>query len=132
MRMTHVLLATALALPATISSAQSADAQSDARLGKISNQYICTFDSSVARGNVGAETGRAVGNSLGQILHEYKSTIRGFAVRMPAQPGAGSAVAQLRRNNPKIAACEQDQYMKAFAGKPTPPPPAEATSLYGI
>ncbi len=84
---------------------------------KIANQYICTFDASVTRDSVDAETGKAVGRALGQVLHTYKNAIRGFAVRMPATPDR-SAVAELRANNKKVAGCEQDQEVKAFKGKP--------------
>lgn len=93
--------------------------------GKIANQFICTFDGSVTRANVDAETGKAVGRALGQVLHTYKNTVRGFAVRMPAMPDR-SPVAELRANNPKIASCEQDQEVKAFP-KPQPPSSGQVT-----
>ena len=118
MRLKLFLLAGALAGSASIASAQSASAGAAGSLGKISNQYICTFDSSVSRDAVNAETSRAIGKSLGQVLHTYRTAIRGFAVRLPAQPGVRSPVAELRANNSKVAGCEQDQEVKAFAGKP--------------
>ena len=117
MRLRLFLLAGALAGTPSIVSAQSATAGAAGSLGKISNQYICTFNSSVGRGAVGAETDRAIGRSMGQVLHQYRTAIRGFAARLPAQPGNRSAVAELRANNPKIEGCEQDQEVKAF-GKP--------------
>ncbi|MDQ3144927.1 MAG: S8 family serine peptidase, partial [Pseudomonadota bacterium] len=84
----------------------------------IANEFICNFDSSVARGNVRAEAARAAGSS-GTLLHVYQHTIRGFAVRMPAGAGSRSQVAQLRANNPKVARCEQDQIMEIVQkGKP--------------
>lgn len=87
-------------------------------LGPVNNQYICTFDRSMPGASVGNEAGRAVGPMLGQILHTYRHTIKGFAVRLPAQPGGRSPVAELRANNPKITGCEQDQVVRALA----PPP----------
>lgn len=112
-----ILLAGIVSGTASVAAAQTATAEADVSLGRISNQYICTFDSSVSRANVSNETGKAVGPALGQILHIYRNSIRGFAVRMPATPSR-SAVAELRANNPRIANCEQDQIVKAFA----PPP----------
>jgi subtilisin family serine protease len=114
MRIVHALLATAVG--GLISSAPAlaqATAESDARLGKISNQYICTLDSSTPRGNVRAEAARAAGPVLGEILFTYEHTIKGFAVRAAAQPGK-NPVAEMKKANPKIAGCEQDQVMKAF------------------
>ena len=115
--MWHSAAAAVMIAAASAASAQRATAEADVTLGKIANQYICTFDSSVSPGNVRAETARAIGRSMGQTLHTYDTVLRGFAVRMPATT-AGSAVAELRRNNPRIASCEQDQVMKAAA----PPP----------
>lgn len=92
-------------------------AEADVQLGKVNNQYICTFDSSVSPGNVQSEAARAIGNSMGQVLHTYRTAVRGFAVRMPAV-STGNAVSELRRNNPRINRCEQDQVVKALA----PPP----------
>lgn len=86
----------------------------------IPNQYICTFDGSVSRGNVRAEADKAANPSLGQLLHVYDVALKGFAVRMPIEPDGKSQVAKLKKNNPKVAACEQDQEMSIglIAGKP--------------
>jgi subtilisin family serine protease len=127
MHIRNLLLVSALAGIASTASAQAPTAQADGSLGKIANQYICTFGSSVSRANVRAEADKATGQSLGQILHVYRSAIKGFAVRMPAVPGNRSQMAELKANNPKIASCEQDQEVKAFAKPPgggTPPPQA--------
>ena len=128
MRIAHGLLATAVGgmlslAPAPVMAQPTAEA--DVAVGKINNQYICRFDGSVSRGNVSSEAARAAG-PMGQILHLYRNTIRGFAVRLPAQATGRSPVAELKANNPKIAGCEQDQYVKAYVGKPgggggTPP-----------
>jgi subtilisin family serine protease len=114
MRIVHALLATAIGgLLSSAPAIGQATAESDARLGKISNQYICTLDSSTPRGNVRAEAARAAGPVLGEILFTYEHTIKGFAVRAAAQPGK-NPVAEMRRANPRIQSCEQDQVMKAF------------------
>jgi subtilisin family serine protease len=116
MRIVYALLATAAGSLISLAPAPAvaqATAESDARLGKISNQYICTLDSSTPRGNVRAEAARAAAPVLGEILFTYEHTIKGFAIRAAAQPGK-NAVAEMRRANPRIQACEQDQVMKAF------------------
>lgn len=112
-----VLMAGAAVTLASAASAQAPSAQADVSLGKISNQYICRFNASVGRSEVGAEAAKAAG-AMGQILHTYHNTIRGFAVRMPAEPGRNH-ISDLRANNPKISGCEQDQIARALIqGKP--------------
>jgi subtilisin family serine protease len=84
----------------------------------IANEYVCAFSPSVARGNVRAEASKAVGNSGGALIHVYGNTIKGFAVKMPAE-NASSHVAQLRRNNANVAGCERNQIMEvSYQGKP--------------
>lgn len=117
MKSRYYLLAGVFACAAGASYAQSPTADAGGETRKIANQYICRFDSSVSRTDIDRETGKAVGRSLGQVLHTYRDTIRGFAVRMPAMPNRGP-VAELRSNNPKISGCEQDQEVRAFKGKP--------------
>ena len=116
MRNHAMILATSAAalFAASPVSAQSATAQSNATLGKISNQYICTLDNATPRGNVRSEANKAAGPVLGEVLHTYQHTIKGFAVRAAALSNGRSAVAEMRRANPRITACEQDQVMKAF------------------
>jgi hypothetical protein len=120
MRIQYLLLATVAGVMTvtTPASSQSASAEADVRLDKISNQYICTFDRSTPGVSVRNEAAKAAGPMTGQVLHTYQHAIKGFAVRLPAQAGGDNPIAQLRANNPKITACEQDQVMKAFA----PPP----------
>ncbi len=85
----------------------------------IANEFICSFDNTVVRGSARAEAERTVAQSGGQLLHVYRNTIRGFAVRMPAEPNPRSQVAKLRAASSKIARCEQDQIMQIFIqGKP--------------
>lgn len=120
MRLIHILLAGAAAgFISAPALAEEPTAQSDARLGKISNQYICTFSDSTPRGNVRAEANKAAGPVLGEVLFTYEHTIKGFAVRAAAMSGNRSAVAEMRAANPRIQSCEQDQVMKAF-GRPGP------------
>ena len=132
MRIVHALLASAVGGMISLAPAPvlaQATAEADVALGRINNQYICRFDGSVARANVRAEAARAAG-AMGQILHVYRNTIKGFAVRLPAQATGRSPIAELRANNPKVADCEQDQYVKAYARKPGGgggTPPAQTT-----
>ena len=119
MRAPLVLLASAAAVMAAASpaSGQSPDAQSDAALGKISNQYICTFDRSMPGSSVRNEAAKAAGPVLGQVLHTYEHSIKGFAVRAAVLANGRSPVAEMRAANPRITGCEQDQVMKAFQAK---------------
>ena len=129
MRLRHFLLAGALGSAASVAAAQSPSAQADVALGPINNQYICTFARSIPGASVRNEAAKAAGPMLGEILHVYQHAIKGFAVRLPAQPGGRSPVAELRAKNPKITGCEQDQVVRALAPPPgkgpgggTPPP----------
>ena len=116
MRNHAMLLATSVAalFAAGPAGAQSATAESKATLGKISNQYICTLDNATPRGSVRSEAAKAAGPVLGEVLHTYENTIKGFAVRTAALSNGRSAVAEMRRASPRITGCEQDQVMKAF------------------
>lgn len=113
-----------LALPiAGLLFVSSADAQSEAKPTAQStasripnaNQYICTFNSSVSRGAVAAETARAVGPELGETLFVYSHVLKGFAVRLPAKPGGASATARLKTHNPNVSSCERDGIVRAAA-----------------
>ncbi len=107
-----IMLLSATAAVATASSAQAAPRF-------IANEFICSFDNTVVRGSARAEAERTIAPSGGQLLHVYRNSIRGFAVRMPAGPSARSQVAQLRAASSKIARCEQDQIMQISPqGKP--------------
>ena len=117
MKSKYLLLAGVFACVSGASFAQSPTAEASGATRKIANQYICTFDSSVARADIDRETGKAVGKALGQVIHTYRNAMRGFAVRMPVMPDR-SPVAELKANNPKVSGCEQDQEVKAFAKRP--------------
>ena len=111
MRLTIMLL-TATASIVTASAAQAAPRF-------ILNEFICSFDNTVVRGSARAEAERAAAPGGGILLHVYRNSIRGFAVRMPAEPDPRSQVAKLRAANPKITRCERDQIMQiSIQGKP--------------
>lgn len=94
--------------------AQDATAQSKASATPVANQYICMFDGSVGKADVRSEANRAAGPELGRVLHLYENTIRGFAVRLPANaPGSTNAIARLRQNNPRISQCIVDGITRA-------------------
>ena len=76
---------------------------------KIANSYICVFDKSVSRGNAKAEANRAAQASAAQVKHVYSVALRGFAVNAAPQ-----AIENMKRNNPNIAYCEQDQVVTAI------------------
>jgi len=104
-------------LTATASIATATAANAAPRF--IANEFICSFDASIVRGNARFEAERATGPSGGQLLHVYRNTIRGFAVRMPADPNPRSQIAKLRAASSKIERCEQDQIMSiSIQGKP--------------
>jgi hypothetical protein len=96
-------------------TAQLPTAEAEGGHDKIANQYICVFDGNVTRGEARAEAHRAANPEMGQVLHVYQNTIRGFAVRLPAEVSGktSTAIQRLRKNNPKIAYCEQDGTSKA-------------------
>lgn len=84
---------------------------------KIANQWICVFKKDgVAKNEVAAKANAAARGQGGSVSHVYKNSIRGFAANMSEQ-----GMTNMRRNNPKIAFCEQDQVMTlgaAAKGKP--------------
>ena len=65
------------------------------------------------RGSVRSEAARAAGPMLGEVLYTYENTIKGFAVHVAAQPGK-NPIAEMKKANPHVEGCEQDQVMKAF------------------
>ncbi|MCH8614752.1 S8 family serine peptidase [Sphingomonas sp. SM33] len=124
MRASWVLYASAAAIlgVASPASGQGPDAQSDATLAKISNQYICTFDRSMPGASVRNEANKAAGPVLGQVLHTYEHSIKGFAVRAAALSNGRSPIAEMRAKNPRITGCEEDQVMRAVVAKPSGKP----------
>jgi subtilisin family serine protease len=116
-----------VALAALPLVALAGPAQAQKAGDKIAGSYICVFDSAkVTRGNAAAEAQRSAQAAQGQLKHVYSTAIRGFAVNAAEQ-----AVANMRRNNPNIAYCEQDQVVTGFQGKPggggTTTQPAQTT-----
>ena len=84
--------------------ALSSNAQAQKAGDKIAGSYICVFNSSVTRGNAQAEANRSAQAAAAQLKHVYSAALRGFAVNASEQ-----GIANMRRNNPNIAYCEQDQ-----------------------
>lgn len=106
-------LAVVAALP-MVALATPAQAQNAG--DKIANSYICVFNKNVSRGNAQAEANRSAQAEGAQVKHVYSVALRGFAVNAAPQ-----AVANMQRNNPNIAFCEQDQVVSTVAqarGKP--------------
>jgi subtilisin family serine protease len=101
---------------------------------KIANSYICVFKPDrVAKAEVPGKANAAAKAHGGTVRHVYRNTIRGFSANMPE-----AAVTAMRRANPAIAYCEQDQVASAIGvaakGKPGgggTTPPAEQTP-YGV
>lgn len=108
------LVAAVAALP-MIALATPAQAQKAG--DKIAGSYICVFDSKkVSRGNARAEAQRSAQAGAAQLKHVYSVALRGFAVNASAQ-----GVANMQRNNPNIAYCEQDMVVTTVQrGKPKP------------
>lgn len=80
-------------------------AQAEKRGDKIAGSYICVFDDAkVSRANANAEANRSVRAAGGQMRHVYSAALRGFAINASAQ-----AMENMKRNNPNIAYCEEDQ-----------------------
>ncbi|ANY20128.1 Subtilisin NAT precursor [Tsuneonella dongtanensis] len=80
-------------------------AATPAHAEKIANQYICVFKNDrVAKDEVNGRANAAAKAHGGAVKFVYRKTIRGFAANMSEQ-----AVTAMRRANPSIAYCEQDQ-----------------------
>ncbi|MBA4046541.1 MAG: peptidase S8 [Erythrobacter sp.] len=72
---------------------------------KIADSYICVFkDEMVSRGNAKTEADRAVKAAKGRMGHVYSAAVRGFSMNASAQ-----GMENMKRNNPNIAFCEEDQ-----------------------
>ena len=99
-------LAVVAALPLV---AMATPAQAQKAGDKIANSYICVFNGKVSRGNARAEAQRSAQAEQAQLKHVYSVALRGFAVNAAPQ-----AVANMQRNNPNIAYCEQDQVATAI------------------
>ncbi|WP_240505796.1 S8 family serine peptidase [Erythrobacter colymbi] len=122
--MKKTAMAAIIALPFI---ALAAPAQAQQAGEKIAGSYICVFDNSkVSRGNVNAEAQRSAQAAQGQVKHVYSVAVRGFAVNAAPQ-----AIENMRKNNPNIAYCEQDQVVTQIqtrgggGGGTTTQPPQE-------
>ncbi|MGN3973756.1 S8 family serine peptidase [Tsuneonella sp. SYSU-LHT278] len=116
-------VALAAALAATPAHAAAGD--------KIANSYICVFKNDrVARGDVAAKANAAARSHGGAVGHVYSHTIRGFSANMSEQ-----GMNAMRRSNPSIAFCEQDQEMAIAVvaqGRPEGPTAKAETVPWGI
>lgn len=93
---------------------------------KIANSYICVFKNDrVAKNEVRGRSDAAAKAHGGNVKFVYTNAVRGFSANMSEQ-----AVTAMRRANPTIAYCEQDQVMglppisidaKPGGGGSTPP-----------
>ncbi len=84
---------------------------------KIANSYICVFKKdAVGKADVEGKANAAARAHGGAVSHVYRNSIRGFSANISEQ-----GMTNMRRNNPNIAYCEQDQVMSIVAtikGKP--------------
>ena len=84
---------------------------------KIANSYICVLKNDrVAKADVPAKANAAARGHGGSVTHVYDAALRGFAANISEQ-----GMNNMRRNDPSIAYCEQDQVMTIGAtakGKP--------------
>lgn len=96
---------------------------------KIANSYICVFKNDrVAKADVASKANAAATAQGGAVSRVYRTAIRGFAANI-SEAGMNA----MRRNNPSIAYCEQDQVMslvqttkaKPGGGGTTTQPPQE-------
>ena len=101
-------IASYAALAALPLLALATPAQAQKAGDKIAGSYICVFNAEVSRGSVQAEANRSAQAEAAQLKHVYSVALRGFAVNAAPQ-----AIANMQRNNPKIAYCEQDQVVTA-------------------
>lgn len=109
-------LAMAIAAAAGMTFAAPAQAQAQPAAGtKIAGSYICVLNArEVTRADVRSEANRMANSVGGQVTRTYTRALRGFAANMSAQ-----AADQMRRLNPSIAYCEQDQVVSIVQrGKP--------------
>lgn len=111
--MKKMLLAAVAALPIVAVSPAQAQRAGD----KIPGAYICVFKNDVSRGNAQAEAHRAAQSVGAQANRVYTHAIRGFATNASPQ-----GIENMKRNNPNIDYCEQDQVVTVIPiqaqGKP--------------
>jgi subtilisin family serine protease len=90
---------------ASIAALSVAAFSTPAHAEKIANAYICVFKKDrVGQDEVPGKANAAARAHGGSVKFVYRNTIRGFAANM-----SEAAVTAMRRSNPAIAYCEQDQ-----------------------
>lgn len=105
-----------LAAASLVALGAAAIAPSAAAGEKIANSYICVFKQDrVGKAEVPAKANAAARAHGGAVKHTYSNAIRGFSANISEQ-----GVAAMRRANPSIAYCEQDQVARIIQGKGKP------------
>ncbi|MXO76222.1 S8 family serine peptidase [Altererythrobacter aerius] len=105
---------------------------SPAHAEKIAGSYICVFKKDrVSKDDAPGRAAAAVRAHGGNVKFVYRNTIRGFAANM-----SENAVTAMRRSNPAIAFCEQDQVASlgpiVINAKPGTGTPAGQSTPWGI
>ena len=131
--MKKLLMAATAMLPFAAATPAFAEKAGD----KIAGSYICVFNNNVSRGSAQAEANRSAQAAAAQLKHVYTHALRGFAVNAAPQ-----AVENMKRANPNIAYCEQDQEVGfeqdsdaltfRQLGKPTAPAPSGQQLPWGV
>lgn len=100
-------------------------AATPAHAEKIANSYICVFKNDrVAKADVPSRANAAAKAHGGSVKLVYRNAIRGFAANM-----SETAVTAMRRSNPSIAYCEQDQVVSAGPVTVAAPPGGGTTTV---
>jgi subtilisin family serine protease len=116
-----------------LTSLAMALAATPAHAEKIANSYICVFKNDrVAKSEVAGKARAAANAHGGSVKFVYGDALKGFAANMSEQ-----AVTNMRRANPSIAYCEQDQVMSlppisVMAGKPGGGTAPAETTPWGV
>lgn len=107
---------------------------SPAHAEKIANSYICVFKKDrVGKDEVAARASSSAKAHGGAVRFTYQNTIRGFSANI-SEAGMNA----MRRANPNIAYCEQDQVATVIGavvtakGKPGGSTPPAQTTPWGI
>jgi len=112
-----------MALPAALAQPVAGSQPSRA----IANQYIVVFRDNVSDApGLGRQLASQAG---GQFLHGYSHTIKGFALRLPAQ--AASRAVQALQNNPNVTYVEMDATVSINESL-TSPPLAQSSASWGL
>lgn len=106
---TRIYLAISAAIPLAVMAAPAAAQKAG---DKIPDAYICVFDNTITADRLPAAASSAAQAATGQVARVYSKALRGFAIRASAQ-----GIAAMRKKNPAIRYCEQDQIVTIIQGK---------------